>query len=252
LDHYNKRFETVEVFHGIKTMFEEKSLSLSALARDIVLLSLNASVASYKLEENGETFAVLASDIRTNAKENDTLIASIDADAQNLAVQLNSIIIFVSSISLQIEMVNYFIKELIINKTKVCDEELQLNLDTLFALVNGYNEKLEKIPLEVEKLLHKTVLLLDALEQQIMYLGYVQIYGIIESSRNAEDVLGFTNIFSQLKELIRKTESEITMMRKVTEEFSKDNAKMARESQNVKAELKYLSDKIHELEAMEC
>lgn len=252
LDHYNKRFETVEVFHGIKTMFEEKSLSLSALARDIVLLSLNASVASYKLEENGETFAVLASDIRTNAKENDTLIASIDADAQNLAVQLNSIIFFVSSISLQIEMVNYFIKELIINKTSVCDKELQLNLDTLFALVNGYNEKLEKIPLEVEKLLHKTVLLLDALEQQIMYLGYVQIYGIIESSRNAEDVLGFTNIFSQLKELIRKTESEITMMRKVTEEFSKDNAKMARESQNVKAELKYLSDKIHELEAMEC
>jgi aerotaxis receptor len=252
LEHYNKRFETVEVFNGIKTMFEEKSLSLSALARDIVFLSLNASVASYKLEENGETFAVLASDIRTNAKENDELIASIDANAQNLAGQLNAIIFIVSSISLQIETVNYFIKELIVNKTKVCDEELRLNIDSLFELVSIYNEKLEFLPYEVEKLLHKTVTLLDALEQQIMYLGYVQIYGIIESSRNAEDSLGFGNIFSQLKELIRKTESEITMMRKVNDEFSKDNAKMAKESLSVKARLHYLSEKIKELEAMEC
>lgn len=252
LEHYDKRFQTVEVFHAIKTMFEEKSLSLSALARDIVFLSLNASVASYKLEENGETFAVLASDIRTNAKENDALIAGIDANAQDLAAQLNAIIFFVSSISLQIEMVNYFIKELIVNSTRVCDEELQLNLDTLFELVSLYNEKLEQLPVEVEKMVHKTVLLLDRLEQQIMYLGYVQIYGIIESSRNAEDPLGFGNIFSQLKDLIRKTESEIGMMRKVNDEFSKDNAKMAKESQSVKIDLNRLNEKIKELEAMEC
>ena len=252
LCHYEKQFEKVESFHTIKKMFEEKSLSLNTLARDVVLLSLNASVASYKLEENGETFAVLASDIRTNAKQNDSLIASIDANAQILSAKLNEIIFLVSSISLQIEMVHYFIKELIINKTTICDKELQGNLDTLFELLSSYNTQLNTLPHEVRHLLEKTDLLLEDLEQQIMYLGYVQVYGIIESSRSGDDALGFHTIFSQLKSLIEKIEQEIAQMVRVNLNFNKDTQTMIEESRVANKRMQCLDKQIIKLEQMEC
>jgi hypothetical protein len=46
--------------HTAKISFRSKVSSLRQVAREVVFLSLNASVASYKVENGGETFAILA------------------------------------------------------------------------------------------------------------------------------------------------------------------------------------------------
>lgn len=247
LDQYAKWFEKIEGFGKIKSLFEEKSLVLSSLARDIVFLSLNASVASYRVDVYGDTFSVLASDIRVNAKENDILIAQIYALSQSLSESLNEIIFLVSSISLQMEMITYFIKELFDKKNKV----LTKNLSFLFELVHIYNKKLSELVLVIEKTIQKSIFHLSTLEGQIMYLGYIQIYGIIESSRCNDESSGFTEIFLQLKSLMANTEEEVSGMKQVVEKFFTDNRILINESKENEKMLVKLEDEISDINNVE-
>ncbi len=226
---YGKWFEKIDSFITTKNTFEEKCLILSSLARDIVLLSLNASVASYKLETDGETFGVLASDIRINAKENDALIEKIDVTSQEISKLLDEIIQLVSYISLQMEMVTYFIQELV----HTHESQIDSGVVSLHALVSLYNTQLMQLPSMFEKAIQKNLAYLDELEQQVMYLGYIQIYGIIESARLGDDKLGFGEIFSQLKALIVNTSDEIVSMKKIAESFHRENATLIKESHDI-------------------
>jgi len=248
LDQYSKWFEKIDTFNKIKSMFEEKSLALNALARDIVLLSLNASIASYKLKnDGGETFSVLASDIRTNSKENDVLIGNIYNLSQSLSEFLDETIFLVSSISLQMEMVTFFIQEQVDNKTKVYTLELNKNIQTLFELVKINHEKLAKLPLSMNKSIRKTITCLEELEQQIMYLGYVQVYGIIESARYNDDSQGFGKIFLQLKDLIAQTTQEISLVNSMSESFYIENSKLVENSKEITEMLIKLEIKIRSI-----
>ncbi|MDQ1264770.1 MAG: hypothetical protein QG559_1771 [Campylobacterota bacterium] len=252
LEQYGKWFEKIDTFNKIKSIFEEKSLKLNSLAREIVLLSLNASIASYKLKDDGgETFSVLASDIRTNSKENDILIGNIYDLSQSLSEFLNETIFLVSSISLQMEMVTYFIQEQVDNKTKVYTEELNKNIQALFELVNIHHEKLAKLPYSMNKSIKKTILCLQELEGQIMYLGYVQVYGIIESARYSDDSLGFGKIFLQLKDLIAQTSQEISFVNSISNNFYNDNSKLMENSNEISQMLKSLKQEIENIKNME-
>lgn len=226
---YLQWFEKIDSYQKIKIALEEKGLVLRTLARDIIFLSLNASVASYKLEENGEVFGVLASDIRQNAKENEHYIKSLDNVAQNLSDSMSEVIFLVSYTSLQMEMVTYFLKEILGNK----DAQISYCVKDLYLLVIEYNEKLMKLPLLIEKTIKKSILYLDELEEQFIYLGYVQIYGIIEAQRNIDDKLGFNEIFSQLKSLVAKTSEEIILTKNITEKLSIENSKLINDSQKI-------------------
>lgn len=247
LDEYGKWFEKIDSFSKIKTAFEEKGLILRTLARDIVFLSLNASVASYKLDINGETFGVLASDVRTNAKENDSLIEKIHETSQYLSESLDEIIFLTSYISLQMEMMTYFIYEILHDE----NEEHSGSVDTLFELVSLYNEKLMRLPCVFDKAIQKNITYLQELDQQVIYLGYVQIYGIIESARCNDDGLGFGEIFSQLKTLIAKTSDEILVMKTMAEGFDTDNQILIKESIKVESMLSQLKSQIAKIKYME-
>ena len=246
LNEYAKWFEKIDSFIKIKSAFTQKGLELRILARDIVFLSLNASVASYKLDINGETFGVLASDVRTNAKENDSLIGKIHETSQYISESLNEIIFLVSYISLQMEMVTYFIYE-ILHDT---NEEINPSVDVLFELVSLYNEKLMKLPFLFDKAIGKNIAYLEELNQQVMYLGYVQIYGIIESARCNDDGLGFGEIFSQLKNLIAKTSDEILVMKNMAEGFYFDNRILIKESKDIELMLLSLKSEISKIKSM--
>ncbi|MEK6658166.1 MAG: PAS domain-containing protein [Campylobacterota bacterium] len=245
LNQYGKWFEKIDAFNKIKSMFEEKSLTLNYLARDIVLLSLNASISSYKLKDDGgKTFSVLASDIRTNSKENDILIGNIYNLSQSLSEFLRETIFIVSSISLQMEMITFFIQEQVENKTKIYTKELSKNIQTLFELVKTNHEKLTELPLSMNKSIKKTTSCLGELEQQIMYLGYIQVYGIIESARYNDDSQGFGKIFLQLKDLIVKTTQEISLVNSMSENFYIENSKLVENSKEITEMLIKLEIKI--------
>jgi aerotaxis receptor len=247
LARYDKWFEKIDLFSKVKSLFEEKAASLSSLARNIVFLSLNASIASYKIETNGETFGVLASDIRINAKENDILIDQIHALSQSLSDSLNESIFLVSSMSLQMEMITYFVKELFGNT----NGELNNSVYILFELVHLSNKKLTDLTLEMDTYIKKSLLHLDELEQQIMYLGYIQVYGVIESARSNDASSGFGEIFSQLKLLIANTTQEITLMKKMGEGFFRENSMLISESQEIERMLMHLKDAMSTMKNIE-
>jgi aerotaxis receptor len=243
LKQYSKWFEKIELYNKTKNLFRDKSIALRSLARDIVFLSLNASVASYKIDLFGETFGVLASDIRNNAKENNILINEIFDISDNLSVSLDEIIFTVSSLSLQTEMIIYFLKELFGKET----EEFNASIDNLFELVNIYNNKLFNLTLEMENQIKQSIVHLEKLEQQIMYLDYIQVYGLIESSRHIDDKSGFGEIFSQLKILIKNTTSEIELIKDMGEEFFKENHTLENTSKGIEESLNKLNDEVSKI-----
>ncbi|MBV5321590.1 MAG: PAS domain-containing protein, partial [Sulfuricurvum sp.] len=230
---YEHWFDKIDMFKTVKTTFEEKGVVLRHLARDIVFLSLNASVASYKVANGGETFGVLASDVRINAKENDRLIGHIHTLAQTLSDTLNELIFTVSSLRIQIEMVTYFIEETMQKKGEISLIELGENLNALVSLVLVYSEKLNDLQVKMDCFIQESLKNLDQLERQVMYLGYIQVYGVIEAASDHNETIDFGGIFSQLKELIRSTSEEITVMLKLGNTFHSENRHLIQESTNI-------------------
>jgi len=231
---YEQWFEKIEMYNNVKSTFEEKGLILRHLARDIVFLSLNASVASYKVAAGGETFGVLASDIRINAKENDRLIAHIHTLSESLSDTLNELIFTVSALRIQIEMVTYFIEESLQYNAQIIASEVSENLDALVELVFVYSEKLSALQLKMDCFIQESGKYLDQLEQQVMYLGYIQVYGIIEAASNNDETIDFGGIFSQLKGLIRDTSDEIAVMQKMGINFQSENRNLMEESMRIR------------------
>lgn len=234
MERYGHWFEKIDMYNHVKSTFEEKGLLLRHLARDIVFLSLNASVASYKVAVGGETFGVLASDIRINAKENDRLITHIHTLSESLADALNELIFTVSTLSIQIEMVTYFIEESLRCNSHVSGSKISENLDSLVALVFVYSEKLSTMQMKMDFFIQESRKYLDQLEQQVMYLGYIQVYGIIEAASNNDETIDFRGIFSQLKGLIHDTSEEIAIMQKIGINFHAENRNLMEESGRIR------------------
>ncbi|WP_294891845.1 PAS domain-containing protein [Sulfuricurvum sp. MLSB] len=241
---YDAWFDKINLFIQTKSMFEEKSLVLRQVAREVVFLSLNASVSSYKVENGGETFGILARDVRTNAKENDELIGRIDTLVQLLAGSLNDLIFSVSGIRLQTEALSYFIDELLCENCNVEHHEIEANMDTLVLLVSDHSKKTEALQITIDHQLQEALGHLDQLERQIMYLGYIQVYGIIEAAGNPHETVSFEGIFSQLKTLIRTTTGEIEAMQKMGSGFYTENRSLLNQSIEIGTVLHTLHDEI--------
>jgi hypothetical protein len=220
---YERWFDKIKMYQQVKSVFEEKGLRLRLLAQDIIFLSLNASVASYKILQGGETFGVLSSDIRINAKENDRLIGHIHTLSQSLADALNIFIFTISAIRIQIEMVNSFVGESLKCNAQSSVSELGENLDSLITLVSAYSEKLGGLQLKMDSIIQESLSHLDELEQQVMYLGYIQVYGMIEAASIEDERIDFGGIFSQLKVLIQSTSEDIVTIQKMGANFHAEN-----------------------------
>jgi len=244
MSRYDEWFEKIDLFTQVKSTFEEKGQKLRELARDIVFLSLNASVSSYKVESGGETFGVLASDIRFNAKENETLINRIDTIVQNFSDALNTVIFAVAGMRLQIEMVTYFIQEVSTKNSEIQMPELIDNISDLVTLVSQYADKFKQLQITLDQEIQEALKNLNQLEQQMMYLGYIQIYGIIEAAGSHDESVRFGVIFSQLKSLVHETTTEIEVMQKIGGRFSAENRNMIEKSKEIDLRLRYLKEEI--------
>jgi aerotaxis receptor len=251
MEKYDGWFEKIDLFIQVRSVFEEKSLILRQVAREVVFLSLNASVSSYKVENGGETFGILARDVRTNAKENDELIAKIDCLVQELSGSLNALVFSVSGIRLQSEMLTYFISELLCENCNVEHHEIEENMDTLISLVAQYAKKTDELQLTLERQIQEILKNLDQLEQQIMYLGYIQVYGIIEAAGSQNETVSFEGIFSQLKTLIQKTSTELEAMQKLGGNFFTENRLLRDQSVTITHLLNSLDDEIEVIKQLE-
>jgi PAS domain S-box-containing protein len=251
MEKYDGWFEKIDMFNQVESLFKEKSLVLRQVAREVVFLSLNASVSSYKVENGGETFGILARDVRTNAKENDELIAKIDCLVQELSGSLSALVFSVSGIRLQSEMLTYFISELLCENCNVEHHEIEENMDALISLVAQYAKKTDELQLTIEGQVQEIRKNLDHLERQIMYLGYIQVYGIIEAAGAQNETVSFEGIFSQLKTLIQKTSQEVEEMQKLGGNFDRENTLLRDQSVSITHVLNSLHNEIEVIKQLE-
>ncbi len=241
MNEYEVWFRKIDLFLDIKRSFESKGVLLRKLARDIVFLSLNASVSSYKVEHGGEAFGVLAGDIRVNAKENDILISDIDQTVQLLSDTLHDIVFTICCIHVQGSMINFFVEECGSHCAQSGHKEMINNLSDLLLLMIKDTNRLKHVQTKLSESIYTCMKYLDQLEQQMMYLGYIQIYGTIEAGANAQESTGFGVIFSQLKLLISQTTTELESMLKMGKSFGTEiGFLMHKSEQNVR-----LADTFH-------
>lgn len=244
MNEYDQWFEKIAMFNGIKLMFEEKGLSLRHLARDIVFLSLNASVSSHKIAHGGETFGILARDIRNNAKENDVLINDIQVTVNKVSDSLNAIVFAIASMRLQIEMVTNFIEEVSSNNSDMKLDEMSGNVCDLIALILEYTAKTNVLQNTLDLQITESLDYLDQLEKQIMYLGYIQVYGFIEAASSHEESVRFKVIFSQLKTLVTQTSQDIDVMQKSGKYFYIENRHLMEKSKTINMLLRHVKDEM--------
>ena len=250
IERYDIWFDKIDLFKEIKTTFEQQNFLLRKIASEIVFLSLNASVASYKTLEGGETFSVLARDVRINAKENNELIVKIDTVVRSLSVSLNELIFAVCSIRLQSELLNYFIDELLCEECSSERAEVENNMGTLVALVMEYAIKTNTLRETIEKQMQEVLGFLMQLELQMMYLGYIQTYGVIESAGKNDISVDFGGIFVQLKTHILKTSDVLGSMQHNTNTFATQNNSLKNEASMIERLLVSLNECIHAMKQM--
>lgn len=247
---YAQWFEKISLFSEINTMLGEKGQLLRELARDMIFLSLNASVSSYKVANGGETFGVLAQDIRLNVKENDALVDELHTISSQLTESLNSIIFSASAIHLQIEMICYFIEEILYRRSNDTTDTGE-NIDLLAILVDEYVCKIDGAHKQLALQITEATKYLDRIERQVMYLGYVQIYGIIEAAGSLDQNVNFEGIFTQLKALIQKTSQEVETIQKRMNHFFGENQILLQKSSEITPVLKTFKGEIIEITDLE-
>lgn len=247
---YFQWFEKISLFNEVNTLLNEKGQLLRELARDMIFLSLNASVSSYKVANGGETFGVLAQDIRLNVKENDALVDELHTISTHLTESLNGIIFSASAIHLQIEMICYFIEEILVRKSGDMSDTGE-NIDILAMLVDEYVCKIDGAHKTLATQISESSKLLERIERQVMYLGYVQIYGIIEAAGSLDQNVDFEGIFTQLKVLIRKTSEEVEVIQKKISHFAAENAFLHRQSSETAPVLKTFKGEVIEIADLE-
>lgn len=247
---YGIWFEKISLFSDINTMLNDKGQLLRELARDMIFLSLNASVSSYKVANGGETFGVLAQDIRLNVKENDTLVDELHTISTDLSKSLNNIIFSASAIHLQIEMICYFIEEILLRKVNDTIDTGN-NIDLLATLVDEYVCKIDKAHKTLASQISDAIKNLNRIERQVMYLGYVQIYGIIEAAASLDPSVDFEGIFTQLKILIKKTSEEVESIQKRMENFASENQALLQKSAETALVLKTFKREVIEISDLE-
>lgn len=212
--YFNEIYSKVNIFLDMNKDLSEKSNFIFQLAEEIRLLSLNASIESYKIKKEGVSFSTLSQEMRKNAEFSEKEIKNLT----NLINQTNKDIEDTSfnilSCKLQIDMVVYFLKEMLeklVNEKISVEEEKEIinNIKDLFELLKEYSAKLSKNVYESKSKLRNIFYNIKDLNVLINRLDFIHINGLIESAHSGTDGGSFTIIFSQMLKLVEAAKDQI-------------------------------------------
>ncbi len=212
--YFNEIFHKVELFLNLNEELNKKSKFIYELAEDIRLLSLNASIESYKVKKEGVSFSTLSHEMRKNAELSERKIVQMSSLIDDTKKDIEDIGFNILTSKLIIEMITFFIKEMIQNlsNTTVTEEKKQEvinNINELFNLLSDYSQKLAQNVYVTKSKLRSIFYNIQELNVMINRLDFIHINGLIESAHTKEDGGGFNIIFSQMLKLIEAAKQEI-------------------------------------------
>ena len=212
--YFNEIFGKVNLFLNLNEELNNKSKFIYELAEDIRLLSLNASIESYKIKKEGVSFSTLSHEMRKNAELSERKILQLSKIIENTKKDIEDIGFNILTSKLVIEMITFFIKEMIQNlsNTSINEEkqkEVINNINELFSLLVIYSNNLSKNVDASKSQLRSMFYNIQELNVLINRLDFIHINGLIESAHTKEEGGGFTIIFSQMLKLIEAAKNEI-------------------------------------------
>ncbi|SMC09265.1 methyl-accepting chemotaxis protein [Nitratiruptor tergarcus] len=212
--YFNEIFGKVNLFLNLNEELNKKSKFIYELAEDIRLLSLNASIESYKIKKDGVSFSTLSHEMRKNAELSERKILQLSKIIENTKKDIEDIGFNILSSKLIIEMITFFIKEMIQNLSQASlshekQQEVINNINELFELLRIYAKHLAINVDKSKSQLRSMYYNIQELNVLINRLDFIHINGLIESAHTKEEGGGFTIIFSQMLKLIEAAKSEI-------------------------------------------
>jgi len=212
--YFNEIFHKVELFLNLNEELNKKSKFIYELAEDIRLLSLNASIESYKVKKEGVSFSTLSHEMRKNAELSERKIVQMSSLIDDTKRDIEDIGFNILTSKLIIEMITFFIKEIIRNLsnatvTEEKKQEVINNINELFNLLSDYSQKLAQNVYITKSKLRSIFYNIQELNVMINRLDFIHINGLIESAHTKEDGGGFNIIFSQMLKLIEAAKQEI-------------------------------------------
>ncbi len=212
--YFNEIFGKVNLFLNLNEELNNKSKFIYELAEDIRLLSLNASIESYKIKKEGVSFSTLSHEMRKNAELSERKILQLSKIIDNTKKDIEDIGFNILTSKLVIEMITFFIKEMIQNLSQATlsnekRHEVINNINELFALLSLYAEYLAKNVDASKSQLRSMFYNIQELNVLINRLDFIHINGLIESAHTKEEGGGFRIIFSQMLKLIEAAKNEI-------------------------------------------
>ena len=212
--YFNEIFSKVNLFLNLNEELNNKSKFIYELAEDIRLLSLNASIESYKIKKEGVSFSTLSHEMRKNAELSERKIIQLSKIIDNTKKDIEDIGFNILTSKLVIEMITFFIKEMIRNLSSITianekQKEVINNINELFSLLVIYSNNLSKNVDASKSQLRSMFYNIQELNVLINRLDFIHINGLIESAHTKEEGGGFTIIFSQMLKLIEAAKNEI-------------------------------------------
>ncbi|BCD59899.1 MULTISPECIES: PAS domain-containing protein [unclassified Nitratiruptor] len=212
--YFNEIFNKVHTFLDLNEELEKKSNFIFGLAEDIRLLSLNASIESYKVKKEGVSFSTLSHEMRKNAEISERKVLEMNRLINEAKKDIEGIGFNILTLKLNIEMIVFFIKEMIVNFSdkeigEKEENEITNNINELFQLMQLYVTELQKSMFASKNMLRSILYNISELNILINRLDFIHINGMIESAHTEEEEGGFHIIFSQMLHLIERAKQEI-------------------------------------------
>ncbi len=212
--YFNEIFGKVNLFLNLNEELNQKSKFIYGLAEDIRLLSLNASIESYKVKKEGVSFSTLSHEMRKNAELSERKIVQMSRLIDDTKKDIEDIGFDILTAKLIIEMIVFFVKEMINNLSQATissqkQHEVINNISELFNLLTLYTTYLSKNVDTSKSKLRSIFYNIQELNVMINRLDFIHINGLIESAHAQSDGGGFNIIFSQMLKLIEAAKNEI-------------------------------------------
>ncbi len=206
---FNEAFKELEKYIELKNELQEKAEFISNLAEDIILLSLNASIESYKVKDVGVSFSVLSKEMRENTTLIERNMKKMVKTIDEITKELEDNALNINYVKIQNTMIEAFANEIIQSGDSSNASILKSNLLDLISLMRDYLSNINGLLKGLNKSLVKISNEINNLEMLIKRLNFIHTNGIIESAHFVDSGQGFVILFSQMSELVNSAKAQI-------------------------------------------
>ncbi len=199
---YKAMYEKIAFYLDLSSMLEEKFTYIYQMTDDLSLIALNSSIESHKIGSLGASFAVVSNEIKKDSERIGRYIVDLRSNIEQSVTTIKESVLYLLSLNIQIFAILYYMQETIVHQS--CNEgECMDKVHDFIAVIRTSTQKVTHLVKQLENDLSLTLNYINKIERLIKELHYIQVNGLIESSKLQDEK--FSIIFNQVQKLVSDT-----------------------------------------------